>query len=245
MAYLHATRQRLLRLLVLVQWAHKARAVSEISRVLAATTMHTTALRDAADNLAYLHAELEGTAAAHRDVATAMHVLSTGMHHHSGRKETLLSARKPSCHITTNICTGTYDLLPAAIREATGVTAPHTNSVAAIRRLDHAIHRELLRLPPPPTLDLMSVAGGCCTLVAPAQCYRAVLTLAAAPDLSMPLQLLRDVAARQQVDGMDVDGNLDDTAGKDSTITATQQWRWQLVHLDVTAGARCNLGIIC
>ncbi len=77
-AYLHATRQRLLRLLVLVQWAHKARAVSEVSRVLGTAANHANALRDAADNLAYLHSELEATAVAHHDVATAMHVLQSG-----------------------------------------------------------------------------------------------------------------------------------------------------------------------
>ena len=187
--------------------------------MLATAATHSTALRDAADNLAYLHAELEATSAAHYDVATAMHVLSTGV------------LGQACCGITSaHHLKGTYELLPAAIREATGVAAPHTDAAGAVHRLDHAIHRELVRMPPPPALCLRSVAGGCCTLMAPVQCYRAVLTLAPAPDLSMPLQLLRGMASRQLDEGTDskMDGSAD---GGDMG-----HWRWQLVHLDITAG---------
>lgn len=83
-------------------------------------------------------------------------------------------------------------------------------------------------MPPPPALHLCSVSGGCCTLAAPAQCYRAVLALAPAPDLSVPLQMLQDAAA--QADSMEVGEK------KQHDGSASEQWRWQLVHLDITAG---------
>jgi hypothetical protein len=56
--HLHATRQRLLRLHVVTAWSSKANAMANVARVLDVCGRHTDALRDAADQLAYLHAEL-------------------------------------------------------------------------------------------------------------------------------------------------------------------------------------------
>jgi hypothetical protein len=71
-------RQRLQRLDVVVQWSHKARAVAECQRVLEVADSHATAFRDTADQLAYLHGELEALKSPAYDLATAVHVLQTG-----------------------------------------------------------------------------------------------------------------------------------------------------------------------
>jgi Mediator complex subunit MED14 len=58
LAYLHATRQRLLRLHVLAQWGNMAPAAAAVSRVLDAAARQGTAARDAADQLAMSHAHI-------------------------------------------------------------------------------------------------------------------------------------------------------------------------------------------
>ena len=58
LAYLHRTRQRLLRLHVLAQWGNMAPAAGALSRALDAAARQTDAARDAADQLALTHAEL-------------------------------------------------------------------------------------------------------------------------------------------------------------------------------------------
>ena len=67
--HLHATRQRLLRLHVVTAWSSKANAMANVARVLDVCGRHTDALRDAADQLAYLHAELGGLQACARATA--------------------------------------------------------------------------------------------------------------------------------------------------------------------------------
>lgn len=57
--HLHATKQRLLRLHVLTAWGQKANAMVQVSRVLEATQHHTQALRDAADQISFLHVDLQ------------------------------------------------------------------------------------------------------------------------------------------------------------------------------------------
>jgi len=57
--HLHTTKQRLLRLHVVTEWGlEKANAISQVSKVLEVSQQHTDALRDAADQMAYLHGEL-------------------------------------------------------------------------------------------------------------------------------------------------------------------------------------------
>lgn len=56
--YLHATRQRLLRLHVLAQWGNMAPAAAAVSRVLDAASRQAAAARDAADQLAMAHAHI-------------------------------------------------------------------------------------------------------------------------------------------------------------------------------------------
>jgi hypothetical protein len=75
---LHATRQRLQRLDVLLQWCNKAPAVAESCGVLQVAAAHSAAFRDAADQLAFLYAELEDLKAPPYDVPSAALVLQTG-----------------------------------------------------------------------------------------------------------------------------------------------------------------------
>lgn len=58
LAYLHATRQRLLRLQVLAQWGNMAPAAAAVSRVLDGAAHQAAAARDAADQLAVAHAHI-------------------------------------------------------------------------------------------------------------------------------------------------------------------------------------------
>ncbi|EIE23245.1 hypothetical protein COCSUDRAFT_63601 [Coccomyxa subellipsoidea C-169] len=73
--FLHNTKQRLLRLLIVVKWANKARVVAEVGRILDVAARQANACRDAADQLAYLHGELEDTRVPAYDVPTALEEL--------------------------------------------------------------------------------------------------------------------------------------------------------------------------
>lgn len=77
LSHLHATRQRLQRLHILVQWCHKAPAVAECKRVLEVAAQHALAIKDTAGQLTYLKGELDYSAVPPYDVMTALHVLQT------------------------------------------------------------------------------------------------------------------------------------------------------------------------
>lgn len=57
----------------------QARVVAEVGRILDVAARQANACRDAADQLAYLHGELEDTRVPAYDVPTALEVLQTGM----------------------------------------------------------------------------------------------------------------------------------------------------------------------
>lgn len=77
--HLHSVRQRLQRLDILVQWCHKARAVSECGSVLAAAAAHIAALRAAADELAFsCHGLIEDLTVPCFDIYTSLSVLGSG-----------------------------------------------------------------------------------------------------------------------------------------------------------------------
>jgi hypothetical protein len=79
LVHLHATRQRLVRLHILLQWCHKARAMAECKRVVEVCTFHLAALKDTANQLSGLTKELSYgfTTVPAYDVATAMLVLNS------------------------------------------------------------------------------------------------------------------------------------------------------------------------
>lgn len=57
----------------------QARVVAEVGRILDVAARQANACRDAADQLAYLHGELEDSRVPAYDVPTALEVLQTGM----------------------------------------------------------------------------------------------------------------------------------------------------------------------
>ncbi len=76
--HLHVTKQRLLRLVGVVGWAGKSRAVLELGRVLSVARGHCAALQQAADQLYYLNQDLQLAAVPIFDVATALELQQTG-----------------------------------------------------------------------------------------------------------------------------------------------------------------------
>ncbi|KAK9792764.1 hypothetical protein WJX73_010263 [Symbiochloris irregularis] len=141
--HLHKTRQRLLRLHVLVSWYHRAKVLREAGRVLDITHGHAEAMRMAADHLAFLHNELEDTRAPAYDVPTALEILQTGA----------------------------YDLLPTAIAELQGPVPPTSTAKqqAAVRLLNYWLRVQLLKEGLPAGLAVRSIRGGFATLVSRGQ----------------------------------------------------------------------------
>lgn len=79
--HLHATRQRLVKLHILLQWCHKAPAMAECKRIIEVCASHIAALKDTASQLGSLSREFSGpgfVVAPSYDVPTAMHVLNKG-----------------------------------------------------------------------------------------------------------------------------------------------------------------------
>ncbi|KAL3156281.1 hypothetical protein ABBQ32_012554 [Trebouxia sp. C0010 RCD-2024] len=76
--HLHGTRQRLLRLHVLIEWSNKAAATKEVGKVLAKARNHADSIRQAADQLFFLNQELQASSVPVHDVHTARQVLETG-----------------------------------------------------------------------------------------------------------------------------------------------------------------------
>ncbi len=105
--HLHATRQRLLRLHVVAAWSSKANAMANVSRVQDVCVRHGDALRDAADQLAYLHGELGGLQA-RRSVNSSVHSVSADElpawnNMRNTQKGRLLTADDQWCFIGTNM----------------------------------------------------------------------------------------------------------------------------------------------
>ena len=75
---LHRAKQRLMRLDIICQWSHKAKAAVQCKRALDACRQDSEALVAAADQLAYLHSELLHTKAPLFDVPLAYKILCQG-----------------------------------------------------------------------------------------------------------------------------------------------------------------------
>jgi len=156
--HLAATRQRLQRLDVLLQWCHKATAVAECKRVLEVAAQHSDALRHSADQLAYLHGEILDMAAPPYDVPTALHVLQTG-----GRRQ---------------LPTVIEEELEAKPEEGgTGGAA----KAEALARMDFLLRCKLLGEPLPAGLAVLAVGGGEAILGSTSGQYTARLTLVPSP----------------------------------------------------------------
>lgn len=166
MHHLHATRQRLQRLHILLQWCHKAPAVAESRRVLEAAAQHRLAIKDASAQLAYLKQELDFSAVPAYDVMTAMHVLQTG----------------------------TYDLLPTIIKDSLSIPLSRqleqqqneSKSKANVKernvqRMEFLLLWKLRKEGIPDGLVFDKVHRGQVTLKATSGLYSATLTLVPAP----------------------------------------------------------------
>lgn len=95
MSYLHSTRQQLLRLVALVQWAPKARVLAECvqqDKVLDIAAQHARMLQAAVDDMFAAHVERAGSFNPMFDVQTALEVLTTG-----GQSLRLLHASYTHC----------------------------------------------------------------------------------------------------------------------------------------------------
>lgn len=79
--YLHSARQQLLRIVALIQWSPKAKALAEIvdhDKVLDQAAYHTRMLQAAVDDMCAAHVDRAGRFNPMFDVQTAEEVLSTG-----------------------------------------------------------------------------------------------------------------------------------------------------------------------
>ena len=207
---LHAARQRLQRLGVVVGWSAKARAVAECRRVLEAVAAHQGALQDAADQLAYLHGELSWTNPPAYDVATAAHVTAQG----------------------------TYDLLPTCIEEECGVVAQRAGSrgeagdarealdriARGLARLEFCLRSLLLREPPPNGARVASVRTGVATVEHAEGLYRLHLTLVPAPSTQVTLA---------QYGGEGTAGEVSKEDGAAPTPAASADWRWRVLGVSL------------
>jgi hypothetical protein len=79
--YLHSARQQLLRMVALVQWVPKSKALTECvdhGKVLDKAAQHARMLQAAVDDMFAAHVERAGTFNPMFDVQTALEVLTTG-----------------------------------------------------------------------------------------------------------------------------------------------------------------------
>ncbi|BDA50233.1 probable mediator of RNA polymerase II transcription subunit 14 at N-terminal half [Coccomyxa sp. Obi] len=151
--FLHNTKQRLLRLLIVVKWANKARVVAEVGRILDVAARQANACRDAADQLAYLHGELEDGRVPAYDVPTALEILQTG----------------------------DYALLPSCIEELCPPSSPSPAvRRSRLRLMDQILRSTLLQEKLPAGVEVASIGGGVVELHCGKE-WEARLTLVPAP----------------------------------------------------------------
>jgi hypothetical protein len=137
-----------------VRWCNKAPAVGGCKQLLDVAARHADALRDAADQLAYVRGELGDGAAPPYDVPTALHVLQRGGHHQ----------------------------LPSIIRDELHIKAPGGGGrQEALARMDFLLRCKLLGEPLPAGLRVLQVGGGTAELGSATGQYTARLTLVPSP----------------------------------------------------------------
>ncbi|KAL4858849.1 Mediator of RNA polymerase II transcription subunit 14 [Chlorella vulgaris] len=164
--HLQTTRQRLQRLHVCAQWAHKAKAVNTCREVLKASQDHGTAFVHAADELFRLHEELRFSRVPLFDVSTALHIMQTG----------------------------NYRLLPSVIEDELaqpGQRLQRPGEVLetqlaeqqrdALRRVDFLLRSKLLAMELPAGMRVLRVRRGQATVAGVGGQYTAQLTLVPTP----------------------------------------------------------------
>ncbi|KAH7617263.1 putative mediator of RNA polymerase II transcription subunit 14 [Nannochloris sp. 'desiccata'] len=175
--HLNATKQRLHRLQILLQWCHKASAVAECKRVLEVSSTHASAFREAADQLVYIHGELIHSKAPVYDVFTAIHVLSSGGYAALPTIiESELKVVAPGKGKTNTITNGS-------------TTAPEQleKGKAALRRLNFLIRSKLLEEGLPTGMRVERVSGGEVVVSSTSKQYTATISLVPAPSTEVTL----------------------------------------------------------
>ncbi|PRW44595.1 mediator of RNA polymerase II transcription subunit 14 [Chlorella sorokiniana] len=247
--HLQTTQQRLQRLHVCAQWAHKAKAVNTCREVLKASQDHSAALVHAADEFFRLHEELRFVRAPLFDVGTALHILQ------SGNYRVL-----PSVIEEELVQPGQRLERPGEVPEVVAAEQQQ----AATRRIDFLLRSKLLTTELPPGLRVVRVRGGVATVAATGGQYTACLTLVPSPRDDVTLAKYRppgepeDAAAAavkeepevtQPVAGPSAaaaDGGQPSTsaaaagplAGGDADQRqGTDCWRWQLLSFELLPAA--------
>eukprot|EP00026_Physarum_polycephalum_P000776 Phypoly_transcript_00777.p1 GENE.Phypoly_transcript_00777~~Phypoly_transcript_00777.p1 ORF type:complete len:1315 (+),score=237.69 Phypoly_transcript_00777:105-4049(+) len=131
--YLEGSRERFIRLLVLVKWAHYLPNLTNAANIINFLNQQDFFLRDAADSLCHLHTRLYTARAPGYDIPTAIDVLTTG----------------------------TYQRLPTVIHQ-TAKKAPLSDQEVAstIQRLDDLLCFRLLSSSVPKQFTSVTVANG-------------------------------------------------------------------------------------
>ncbi|PSC70987.1 mediator of RNA polymerase II transcription subunit 14 isoform A [Micractinium conductrix] len=243
--HLQATRQRLQRLHVCAQWAHKAKAVNTCREVLKAAQDHGAAFVHTADELFRLHEELRFSRAPLFDVSTALHISQTG----------------------------TYRLLPRVIEDElqqpgqrlerpveVDEAARSARSRDALRRLDFLLRSKLLTSDLPAGLRVLRVRGGQAAVAAAGGQYTAALTLVPAPRDDVTLTKYRPpgeaeaAAVKEEVTQPVAAAEQPSTsaaaappaASPAAGYAAAQQrqgadaWRWQLLSFELLPAAAAH-----
>ncbi|KAL4428264.1 hypothetical protein ABPG75_002353 [Micractinium tetrahymenae] len=245
--HLQTTRQRLQRLHVCAQWAHKAKAVNTCREVLKAAQDHGAAFVHTADELFRLHEELRFSRAPLFDVSTALHISQTG----------------------------TYRLLPRIIEDELQQPGQRLERPGelddaaraqkrrdALRRVDFLLRSKLLTAELPAGMQVLHVRGGQATVAAAGGQYTARLTLVPAPQEDVTLAKYRPpgepeeaAAAKEEPEVMQPAA---DAGPSTSAAAATEQpstsaaaaagtpggaaaqrregpdcWRWQLLSFEL------------
>lgn len=204
---------------------------------------HAAALRDAADQLAYLHGELAAGQAPPYDVPTAFHVLRRGGGH----------------------------LLPTIIEDelgpkpsATGPNDEGTDGASAVqdaallRRWDFLLRCKLLEEGLPEGVRVESIGGGTVTLYsADGAYYKAHLAIVPAPGKEVTLAKWGDTPSTVQEAGegeveqavptepdgghenaaMDVDGTVEAASNEGAKPSSEAfHWRWRLMSFELLPG---------
>ncbi len=188
--HLNATKQRLHRLQILLQWCHKASAVAECKRVLEVSSTHANAFRDAADQLVYLHGELVHSKAPAYDVPTAIHVLSSGGY----------AALPTIIENELKVVAPGKDKKNATSKNSNLQTTPEQleKGKAVLRRLDFLIRSKLLEEGVPTGMRVERISNGEAVVSSSTKQYTATISLVPAPSTEVTLAKWTPPGTEQQ-----------------------------------------------
>ncbi|GAX72686.1 hypothetical protein CEUSTIGMA_g142.t1 [Chlamydomonas eustigma] len=231
--HLHATRQQLMRLLALVQWSPKAKALTECvdqDKVLDQAAGHARLIHAAVDDMCAAHLERLGRFNPMSDVQTALEVLSTG----------------------------NYRDLPSSIEKLRPEgPIPLSAKRVRLRRITHIIYSQLMKTQLPDRVQVVEVLDGYVILRAPGlyeakvhrySSYEAKMTLSPllevpdAPSIrgklktELPLKHVTDTDVAAQVGhppASAADNNHDEEEDGVTSGPKPQRWLWVLISFEL------------